>query len=277
MSDTTDLILTTGAVGLGWWFYRGEQERRLAQQRAIAQTLADAARKSTPVAPTRNATVDKGPFVTFEGIKTYDDMYIAQYKYLRDQRGFDMLPGPTQKVAGEFLGGGTMAVPRTTNGDVLQLATYWSHAFSDARAVLDDHDQTEREWNEVLADIDKHAKGADPNAVYSGNNVLWRVLDNVSSNVSVAAKAPTRWDLFVGALEKSIKDLPENLVKEVEWVGGRAKDVVVDVAGAAGSAANTAIKGLFSGITTPFLVGGGVLAAVLLLRNRDDQVHAGEG
>jgi hypothetical protein len=243
----------------------------------MVQKLADAARKTAPLAPARNAAVEKGPFVSFDGVKTYDDMYIAQYKYLRDQRGFDMLPPPTELVAGASVGGDTEAVPRTTNSDVLQLATYWSHAFSDARAVTDDHDFTERQWKEVLADIDKNAKGADPNAAYAKNNILWRVLDNVSSNVSVAANAPTRWDLFVGALGKSIKDLPENLVKEVEWVGGKTKDVLVDVAGSVGGAANTAVKSLFSGITTPLLVGGGVLAAVLLLRNRDDHAHAGEG
>src|SRR6185437_8748365 len=106
-----------------------------------------------------------------------------------------------------------------------------SHAFADARAVLDSHDTVAREWQEVLGDVDRLAKGADPSAVYAKNNVIWRVLDEVSSQVSVSDQAPTKWDMFVGALERSITHLPENLAKEVEWLGGHAKTALVDVAG----------------------------------------------
>ena len=218
----------------------------------------------------RNA-VAPGPFVSFDGIKTYDDMYIAQWKYLRDLRGSDRMGLPTDLVAGSVLGGGTFAIPRTTNGDVLQLAAYWTHAFADARSVLDDHDAIAAEWNAALIDVEKLAKGAAPNAVYPKNNVIWRVMDSVSSEVSVADKAPTKWDYFVGALEKSIKDLPENLVKEVEWVGGKAKSMLGGAADAIGDAAGKVAKGLFSGISTPLLVGGGALVAFLLLRDGDHE------
>jgi hypothetical protein len=227
----------------------------------------------------RNAgPIEKGPFVTFDGIKAYDEMYIAQYKYLREHRGTDTMAPPTETVAGYSIGGGTFPVPRTTNGDVLQLAAYWSHAFADARAVVNNHNAVAGQWKAVLADVDRLEKGADPNAVYPKNNIFWRVMEDVSTDVAVSAETPTRWEMLVSAVEHSVKNLPENLAKEIEWLGGHAKDAVVDVAGAAGDAANKAIKGLFSGLTTPLLLGGGVLAAVLLLRSGDDDAsHATAG
>ena len=220
----------------------------------------------------RNA-VAASPFVSFDGIKTFDDMYIAQWKYLRDARGADLMPPPTEPFAGAMLGGGTFAIPRTTNADVLQLAAYWTHAFADARTVLDDHERTAAQWQAVLADVDKLAKGADANAVYPKNNVLWRVIDLVSTEISVADRAPTRWDYFVGALEKSVKDLPENLVKEAEWVGGKAKSLLSSAADSIGDAAGKVVKGVFSGVSTPLLIGGGALAAFLILRRDDEEAR----
>src|SRR5205085_12496705 len=61
-----------------------------------------------------------GPFKTFEGVKTFDDLYTAQFKHLRDLRGADDIdpdPGMT---------GGRRPIPRSTNGDVVQLADYSS-------------------------------------------------------------------------------------------------------------------------------------------------------
>ena len=225
-------------------------------------------------APHRN--VDQSPFVTIDGIKSYDDMYIAQWKYLRDLRGADVMPPPTEMVAGMSAGGDSVAIPRTTNSDVLQLATYWTHAFANARSVLDDHDAVAAQWQVVLADVDKLAKNADPSAVYAKNNVFWRVIDSVSSECTASDHAPTRWDLFVGALQHSITHLPENLVKEAEWVGSKAKSVFVGAADTIGDAAGKVVKGVFGGISTPILIGGGALAAFLLLRRggNEEASHA---
>jgi hypothetical protein len=220
----------------------------------------------------RNAgAIERGPLASIDDAATYDEMYIAQYRYLRDKRGSDVMDQPTAPVAGHALGGGRFAVPRTTNSDVLQLAAYWTHVFADARGVLDDHDAVTAQWKAVVVDVDRLAKGADPSARYPQNNVLWRVMDDVATEVSTAARAPTRWDLFVGALEHSIRDLPENLAKEARWLGEHAKDLVVRAADAAGSAASSALRPLVGSLTTPLLVGGGVLGIWLLARNRGEE------
>src|SRR5690606_6045302 len=62
------------------------------------------------------------PFKSFD-VKTWDDLYIQQYKFLRDARGSDELaPEPG-------MGGGKYKIPRTTNADVIALADYWSKKF----------------------------------------------------------------------------------------------------------------------------------------------------
>ncbi len=221
--------------------------------------------------------LDPGPFVTFDNVKGYDEMYIAQYKYLRDARGADSMPQPTEKVGGFDVGGGTFPVPRTTNSDVLQLATYWSKALALAKGKqLFGGLGTVKTaaWGAVLDDVAKYAKGADPNAVYPRNNIFWRVMEDVSTQVSVTLEAPTRMDLALGALSKSISNLPENLVKEIEWIGGKTKEVVVGIAGAAGDATSRALSPLLGSITTPLLIAGGGLAALFLLTR--DRGHHGE-
>ena len=56
------------------------------------------------------------PFKQFPGVKTFDDLYIAQYKYLRDLRVADEL-APEPGMAGT-----KYPIPRSTNADVIALA-----------------------------------------------------------------------------------------------------------------------------------------------------------
>ena len=53
-----------------------------------------------------------GPFKHFDGVQTYDDLYNAEFKYLRDLRGFDQMK-PDGGAAGV-----ERPIPRTTNADV---------------------------------------------------------------------------------------------------------------------------------------------------------------
>jgi len=70
-----------------------------------------------------------GPIAHFDNIKTYDDLYNAQLKFLKQKRGTD----PRDQPAG--FSGGNRDIPRTTNADVLQLATYWASALADVYAL----------------------------------------------------------------------------------------------------------------------------------------------
>ena len=195
----------------------------------------------------RNAgPTEDGPFAHFEGIKTYDDLWTAQKKYLAEKRGADKLPAPP--------GFGTvpMEIPRTTNQDVLQLATYWTHQLADAKQVMGYATVMEK-WKVALADVDRFAKTGKPDDVYPKNNELWRTALEVAIQVAIGDEAPSKWDMFVGSVKDSVSHLPETL----EHAGSKAMELV----GQAG-------KGLLGGLGTPVLVGGGLLAGYLLLRHR---------
>ena len=73
---------------------------------------------------------EDGPIAHFDNITTYSDLYLAQLTYLSDKRGSDRMEPPPG------MGFGNMAIPRTTNSDVLQLATYWSNAIANGKEVM---------------------------------------------------------------------------------------------------------------------------------------------
>src|SRR5678815_4971651 len=95
---------------------------------------------------------------------------------IRDSRE----PGPTTR-------GGPIKVPRTTNADVLQLATYWTYAIAKVEIKRRQMgpggpealhytgiDGEIRRWREVLRDVDRYATTGDPAATYPKNEAFWR-------------------------------------------------------------------------------------------------------
>ena len=201
-----------------------------------------------------------GPFKHFDNVKTFDDLYIEQIKYLRDLRGFDKLQAP----AG--MGGGERPIPRTTNADVIALADYWSKQLADVKHVIG-HDGVVKAWQAVLVDVDLLARKGDPNAVYPKNNEFWRVLSNTAIQVAVADEAPTKWDLAKESIKDSITHLPENL----EHAASKGVDLVASAAHAVGKVATEAGKGLFAGFGTPLLIGAGLIGLFLITRDRDHE------
>lgn len=205
-----------------------------------------------------------GPFKHFEHVKTFDDLYIEQYKYLRDTRGADELapePGMT---------GTKYKIPRTTKADVIALSEYWSKQLADVKEVMG-HAAVEREWKAALADVEQLARNGDPNAIYPKNNGFWRTLKHTAIHVAVADEAPTKWDLAKEAIKYSITHLPENLATGAKKVAGALEEAAGDVAHGVGKIANDAGRGLFSGFGGPLLVGAGLLGLFLASRSRSKE------
>ena len=200
---------------------------------------------------------EDGPFAHFEGIKTYDDLWSAQKKYLAGKRGSDKLPPPPG------FGLGPMDIPRSTNADVLQLATYWTHQLAVAKQVMG-YAGVLAKWHVALADVDRLAKTGKPDEVYPKNNEFWRTALEVAIQIAIGDEAPSKWDLFVGSVKDSITHLPETL----EHAGSKTIEVVGEAAHATGKVVGEAGKGLLGGLGTPLLIGGGLLGAYLLLRGR---------
>jgi hypothetical protein len=207
-----------------------------------------------------------GPFKRFENVKTFDDLYLEQFKYLRDLRGFDKMkpdPGTT---------GPEKLIPRSTNGDVVALADYWTHQLGAVRRVMG-HEGVASEWQAARADVDHLARTGDPNAVYPKNNAFWRALQKTAIHVAVADEAPTATDLAIEALKHSVTSLPDTLKAGARAIGSGAAQVASDIAQGIGKVANDAGKGLFKGFGTPLLVGAGVVGAFLIARSRKKEEH----
>ena len=204
-----------------------------------------------------------GPFKHFDGVKTFDDLYIEQFKYLRDLRGSDKLQAP------QGMSGGERPIPRTTNADVLALADYWTKQLAAVKHVMG-HDAVVKSWMIALADVDHLAHKADPNAVYSKNNEFWRALQATAIQVALADEAPSSWDLAKGAIADSVTHLPET----VKHAASEGVDLVASAAHAVGKVANEAGKGLFQGFGAPLLIGAGILGVALVLRRRDEAKEA---
>ena len=198
-----------------------------------------------------------GPFKHFDNVKTYDDLYNEQSKYLRQLRGFDeMEPGPGML-------GASKKIARTTNGDVVLLADYWSKQLADVKEVFG-HAGVEQRWKDVMADVNAIARKGDPSAVYPKNNGFWRILFDTAVHVAVADEAPSKWDMAKDSIKDSVKHLPDTL----STAASRTADLVAGAAHAVGKVANEAGKGLFSGFGTPLLIGAGLIGLFLISRNR---------
>jgi hypothetical protein len=212
-------------------------------------------------APLRNAGPHgDGPFGHFVNIKTYDDLYLAEYKHLREKRGADALPPPPG------VSGFAKPIPRTTNADVIELATYWGTQLGAVKHVMG-HDSTEARWKTALADVEKLAKSGKSDAVYTKNNEFWRVLADTVIYIAAADEAPTTFDNVVGSVKDSITHLPENL----QHAAGKGIDFVASAAEAVGRVANSAGKGLFAGLGAPVLVGAGLIGLFLITRSRSHE------
>ena len=201
-----------------------------------------------------------GPIARFDNIKTYDDLYQAQITFLREKRGADKLDPPSG------FSGTARLIPRTTNADVLQLATYWTNQLGAVRHTLN-HDSVVAEWQVALKDVDAFAKPGAPGDVYPKNNELWRVMWHVAVQVAVSDEALTPWDMTVDSVKDSVLHLPDT----ISDVASKGAALVEGAAHAAGKIANEAGQGLFSGLGAPVLIGAGLIGLFLVSRGRDPQ------
>ena len=210
-----------------------------------------------------------GPFKHFDNVRTFDELYNAQYKYLLELRGYDEPEPPPYDESSYGSLGTKKKIPRTTNNDVLALAGYWGKQLADVKEVFG-HAGIEKRWDRLMTDIGKHAMYGNPTAVYTENNRFWRCLWDTAVHIAVADEAPSKWDMAKDSIKDSVLHLPDT----IKTVASKGVDAIADTAQAAGRVVNSAGKGLFSGVGTPILIGAGVVGAVLLLRSRSRREEA---
>jgi hypothetical protein len=170
-----------------------------------------------PESPRRNAVaepVQTDDVVMFPPSRA-DDAARQQRDTLAKLRGEDA-------VAGRLIA----RVPRTTVADVRQLVAFWSdtlaqvgeHNFADVsyRHVIE-------RWRAAVAEVERLPGDTDPSSVYPHNTDFWEALMTVSIQVATTAETPTRFQLFMGAATKAVKDLPDRLKNAAE---GLVRDVI---------------------------------------------------
>ena len=144
---------------------------------------------------------------------------------------------------------------------MLQLATYWSDQLANASHVSN-YDTVAADWKATIAEVDATAKSGAPDAVYAKNNEFWRRAFEVAVQVAIGDETPSKWDLFVGSVKDSLKQLPETF----EHAASKSVEFLGDAAQATGKVVGDVGKGLFSGLGTPVLIGAGLLGVLLLSR-----------
>ncbi|HEX7836721.1 MAG TPA: hypothetical protein VF469_04610 [Kofleriaceae bacterium] len=138
---------------------------------------------------------------------SHDELWQAQKTALAKLRGADVRAPPPEVI------GGRIAIPRTTNADVLQLATYWTHVLAEAELKRREMtpssphalhtgglDGELRRWRAVLADVDTYATARDPAAIYPKNEEFWRASASVSATIAVIDEAPPPFGMRLDTL-----------------------------------------------------------------------------
>lgn len=216
-----------------------------------------------PAVDYRNAS---GPTTRTITEGTIEKMWDTQRAELGKARGFDLRDAPPGEI------GPPMAVPRTTNADVRQLASYWGKALVQLQVKVmvgkistpAEFDSEQARWQAASADVDKYAKAGKPDDVYPKNHEFWRATHSLSTTLGILDEVPSPFELPIDPPKQAVSDLP-----------GRIAEIAETVTHALGNIAHEAGAGLLSGLGKPLLIGGGVvLGLVLLLRTGRDRKAA---
>ena len=163
-----------------------------------------------------------------------------------------------------------MIVPRSTNGEVLQLAAFWAQALESEKAKnANGYDTVHGRMVAAQRDLDAHARGADPNATYPKNHAFWRTIESVAIHVAASNKyGLTDAQVWMASIGESLKTAGDRTKALATVIAASVREGAADAAHAAGKVIHEGARGLFGSLAVPFLIGGGALAAFLLLRNR---------
>jgi hypothetical protein len=218
-----------------------------------------------PLTAPRNAPAGQDrPPVWFANVGSLEKLYLAQRTYLANLHGADKLdPEPDMT-------GGAMLIPRSTNGEVIQIAKFWTQSLDNEKAKnAPGYDTVRARWTAAQRDLDTYASGKDPALVYPKNHAFWRHAATVAVHVGAAMQhGMTDAQMWMASVGETIQAAAERTKALATSIAASVRDGAADVVEGAGKVINKGARGLFGGLATPLLIGGGVLTAFLLLRSR---------
>lgn len=204
--------------------------------------------------------------------RTFEQVWSALHDQLAKARGSDERP-PPDGASGE-----PMQVPRTTNGDILQLAAYWNGAWAQLEEAWRRGNVLGRiadplgliaeraRWQAATAEVEDTAKSGKASDVYPKNDGFWRASRSLAAALDRYHQRPARSQITLDITEES---LPERVIDFLTDLGGHIADAAGTVSHAINDLGREAGKGFFDGLGMPLVVGAaGVAALWLLLRHR---------
>ena len=169
-------------------------------------------------------------------------------------------------------------IPLTTRRDIVQLVKWWDAEYRRARARKRWHkDPIHDLWKRAKQRISRDIQGADPEAVYPGNEWFWNiVLLKLAIHLEVLKTSPSPTELMIESLRETV----EERLDDAKDLFDNAGETVIDFFDAAGDAAGALAdmgERAWSGIKVAAIVGGSLVGAAIVLppvvrafRNDDD-------
>lgn len=160
--------------------------------------------------------------------------------------------------------------PETTNREVRAVADLLDRV--ERRFARDDlHGQAaeRKRWREGRAEVDTLTAGADTGAIYPQNERFWTYhTKHLCVYLSAASEVQTRGDRAREAFTEAVEALPETLSRAASVTADVASDVLdatANALGEVGEAVAEPVKRTLGALLVPLLIGGGVLAAAVLI------------
>jgi hypothetical protein len=114
-------------------------------------------------------------------------------------------------VRGSIAGTNGKAIPRTTNRDVLLLATRWTTELTKTRGDAASDRSERKRWRTSLAEVERLADDKQPDREYAANASFWDASNRLAIYLESLKMRPGRWQLAWEAISESVRELPSTI------------------------------------------------------------------
>lgn len=192
--------------------------------------------------------------VIIRGHKRHNDHFNALARFYNKERGSDQGKKDSRLV------------PRTTNRDVRELATWWNREYKRGRKSKPWHrHEAQERWEQDLRRIERDLEGAKPDQLYRDNAWFWySALIKLAIYLTVLKTIPSPTELFIEALKETVEERVEDAHELIQGAGKAASDAV-KAAGKAAEAVADAGSRAWSGMKIAAIIGGSLLGAAVIL------------
>lgn len=168
-------------------------------------------------APRNAPSASRGGRFTLS-VKDTVTLWLELKRRYAEDRGFD--PDPRNKRS---------AVPRTTNVDVIQMASLWTAELGKGAGRMKGGDV--KRWTKCMDEVKRFADPKEANAVYPRNTNFWRCSGRLARDLESLKVIPGKWELLRESVSESVAELPGRLEDAAKATGRAAADAGGAVAG----------------------------------------------